>query len=100
MLGQNTDLEHRISISVDGKPIEIINVDLVEFSFGELVKMYPSESVKYEEGVFLVHLTQEETVSFGSSISVQVRVKFSNNNVVLTKAKTMPVNQALSKAVL
>lgn len=101
MLGQNTDLEHEITIKADGQLIDIEQVDLVEFSFGSLVKYYPTdENVRYDNGSFFVRLTQEETQNFENSVTVQVRVKFSNSDIPLSNKKVMPVNSSLSKAVL
>lgn len=101
MLGQNTNLEHEITIKADGQPIDIEQVELVEFSFGGLVKYYPTdENVRYDNGSFFVRLTQEETQNFESSVTVQVRVKFTNNDIPLSNKKIMPVNSSLSKAVL
>ena len=100
MLGQNTDLVHEATLTVDGKEIDISTVEVVEFSFGDLKKLYPSDSVSYENGVFLIHLTQEETQEFGSSITVQVRVKFNDGNIPLTRKKVLPVVESLSKEIL
>ena len=101
MLGQNTDLEHEITIKADGQLIDIEQVDLVEFSFGSLVKYYPTdENVRYDNGSFFVRLTQVETQNFENSVTVQVRVKFSNSDIPLSNKKVMPVNSSLSKAVL
>ena len=101
MLGQNTDLEHEITIKADGQLIDIEQVDLVEFSFGSLVKYYPTdENVRYDNGSFFVRLTQEETQNFENSVTVQVRVKFSNSDIPISNKKVMPVNSSLSKAVL
>lgn len=100
MIGQNTDLEHKITLKASGKPIDIGVVELVEFTFGDLVKIYPSESVRYDSGSFFIRLNQEETQGFGGSLPVQVRVKFSNGDIPLSKKKVYSVNEALSKAVL
>ena len=76
-------------------------VDLVEFSFGHLIKYYPTdENVRYDNGSFFVRLTQEETQNFENSVTVQVRVKFSNSDIPLSNKKIMPVNSSLSKAVM
>ena len=100
MLGQNTDLTHGITLTKDGLPINVEEVEMVEISFDDLIKKYPSSDVSYENGRFLVHLTQEETQQFDDAVSVQVRVKFNNGDVPLSKIKTMPVRQSLSKEVL
>jgi flagellar basal body L-ring protein FlgH len=75
-------------------------VDLVEFSFNDLIKLYPSESVQYDNETFYVHLTQEETQRFEGAVAVQLRVKFSNGNIPLSCKKTMRVNESLSKEVI
>jgi len=101
MLGQNTNLEHEITVKVGGEPLDMGQVDLVEFSFGNLVKYYPTdENVRYDNGSFFVRLTQEETQNFENSVTVQVRVKFSNSDIPLSNKKVMPVNSSLSKAVM
>ena len=100
MIGQNTNLTHEITLRVDGQPINISDVELVEFSFGELVKIYPSEEITYDNDKFYVRLTQEETQNFEDSLPVQVRVKFNNGDIPLSKKKVVPINESLSKAVL
>ena len=100
MIGQNTDLVHEIAVKVDGEPLDVSKVDLVEFSFDEMKKMYPSADVNFEGGSFFVHLTQEETQEFGDNVTVQIRVKFMNGNVVLSNRRTVPVNEALSKEII
>lgn len=100
MFGQNTDLEHEVTITVDGAPLDMTIVELVEFMFGDLRKVFPSDDVIYKSGKFYVHLTQEETQSFSGSLETQVRVKFTNGNVPLAKKKTVWVEEALSKEIL
>ena len=100
MLGQNTDLVHEVAVTVDGEPLDLSKVDLVEFSFDEMIKMYPSKDVSFDNGSFFVHLTQEETQAFGDNVTVQIRIKFMNGNIVLSNRRTVPVNEALSKEII
>lgn len=101
MLGQNTELNHEITIKVGGEPLNVNLVELVEFSFDDLIKYYPSD-VTYNRvtNSFFVRLTQEETQNFDSAVTVQVRVKFLNGDIPLSNKKTINVNSSLSKAVL
>ena len=101
MIGQNTDLEHEIRLKVGGQPLDITSVELVEFSFGDLLKYYPTDSsVRYDNGSFFVRLTQEETLDFDKVLTVQLRVKFNNGNIPLSARKTFQVEQSQSKEIL
>lgn len=103
MLGQNTELNHEITIKVGGEPLNVNLVELVEFSFDDLIKYYPtSPDVTYNRSTnsFFVKLTQEETQNFDSAVTVQIRVKFANGDIPLSNKKIIPVNSSLSKAVL
>lgn len=102
MLGQNTELNHEITIKVGGEPLNVNLVELVEFSFDDLIKYYPSSDVTYNRvtNSFFVRLTQEETQNFDSAVTVQIRVKFANGDIPLSNKKIIPVNSSLSKAVL
>lgn len=100
MFGQNTDLTHEIKVKVDGQPLNINGVELVEFSFNDLIKIYPSTSVQYENDSFYIRLTQEETQRFEGAVAVQVRVKFVDGSIPLSCKKTVLVNESLSKGVI
>jgi len=92
-----------ISITSDGEPLNIENVETVEIVIGNLTKKYPSQ-INYDdtENVFLFPVLQTETFGFkAGSTKLDVRVKFTNGNVVgLEKIQTISVPSALSGEVL
>lgn len=75
-----------VDIRLNDAPIDIIEVDEVEFMFGDgLRKLYPGD-VNYSatDKVFYLPLTQNETFAFpaNGSITLDIRVKFNGGNVI------------------
>lgn len=92
-----------ISITSDGEPLDIENVEIVEIALGNLIKKYPTEiSYDSEEEIFMFPVLQTETFAFRSGlIKMDVRVKFTNGTVIgLPQIQTIPVPSALSGEVL
>lgn len=102
-----------IPLTVDGDPIEIEEVQLVEFMFDNVRKIYGSYEengetktgdVTYDgdEHKFNVPLTQEETFSLMGEaiIEYQARVKFNDGSVNGTVIQEGFVQRSLSKEVL
>ena len=62
----------------NGKLLDIKNVLKVQFNIGNLTKTYDGtgKEVTYENGVFKVWLTEEETFNFDSKVKMDARVLF------------------------
>ena len=62
----------------NGKLLDIKNVLKVQFNIGNLTKTYDgiNEDVTYENGVFKVWLTEEETFNFDSKVKMDARILF------------------------
>jgi len=94
-----------VKVSIDDEPITESDLDMiesVEFMISEQIrKVYPDD-VAFDDTnkVFLVPVTQAETLGLedGEPIKVDVRVEFPNGDVVGTKTmKTINVVDALSE---
>lgn len=103
--GNTYNLE--IPITVDGNPIDINTVSIVEFMFDDIRKYYGTidgleGTVTYDGEKFIVPLTQEDTFHLNGeqSIKYQARVKFNNEEVQNTKIYTGYITDSLSKEVL
>lgn len=87
----------------DGSPLDLSQIELIEFMVGKLRKVYPDEVTTDEDGNFLFPLTQEETFQFKSAQqAVQIRVKFSGAEPVVigTSVEGVRVSDSISKVVL
>ena len=62
----------------NGGLLDIKNVLKVQFNIGNLTKTYDgiNEDVTYENGVFKVWLTEEETFNFDSKVKMDARILF------------------------
>ena len=62
----------------NGELLDIKNVLIVQFNIGNLTKTYDgiNEDVTYENGVFKVWLTEEETFNFDSKVKMDARILF------------------------
>lgn len=103
--GNTYNLE--IPITVDGDPIDINTVSIVEFMFDDIRKYYGTingleGTVTYDGEQFIVPLTQEDTFRLNGeqSIKYQARVKYTNEQVDSTKIYTGYITDCISKEVL
>lgn len=88
-----------IKLKMCGEDLSPRNVSRIEFTFGKVVKHYP-EDVSYDDGKFVVSLTQEDTFSLGGVTQYQTRVLFPDGSVKSTKVMRGNVSIAISKVVL
>lgn len=93
-----------VKITAQGAPVNIDDVEAVEFRVGDVRKVYPRE-VEYDagSGEFKVPLTQEDTLAFpeDDAVMFDVRVKFAGGAVVGTRRmKVIQTADALSGEVL
>ena len=93
-----------VSVSLNGEPLDVANVELIEFCIGHVRKTWPDEvSYDAEEGIFYVPITQEESFCFPADdvIEADVRVRFLGGGVIgAEKKRYVFVNDALSEAVI
>lgn len=82
-----------------GEAILLELIDTVEIVIGAITKTYPDE-ISFSDGKFLFPISQEESFSMRNITSVQVRIKFSNGDVVGTSLKSINVLESVSKEVL
>lgn len=71
-----------VKVNLNGAPVNIEDVELVEFVVGGYRKLYPDE-VSYADDYFYIPLTQQETFSWPANTAVMIdaRVKFIGGNV-------------------
>ena len=74
----------------DGKPLDINEIEKIVFQFENVKKTYltdgtSTDNIIYEDGVFRIYLTQDETGSFEDNIAYQTAVKFNNGDIRRTK---------------
>lgn len=89
----------------DGTNIDIDIVDIVEFMFQDIRKLYGSDGdVTYDniDKVFIISLSQEETFKLTEErrISYQARIKYKDGEVKATPIQYGYVSESLSKEVL
>lgn len=75
-------------VKINGEPLQIENVEKVVFQIGEIRKEYPNEDVKYERELFVVYLSQEDTLKLNKDIEYEVAIKFLDGQVIRSEPKT------------
>jgi len=73
--------------------IDIEGVAKAIFQFNDIEKVYTTEigetsEVRYENGKFIVPLSQEETLSLKKSVEYEMAIKFVDGNVKRSEVKT------------
>ena len=65
-------------VDENGKKLNIESVEKVQFNIDGLTKVYDkiSEDVTYENEIFKVWLTEDETFKFNKTIKVDARIMF------------------------
>lgn len=98
---QNSDLFYRFNIRIKSGAYNESDVVGVEFTLGDIQKIYPSGEVeKVGNGAYSIRFTQEETLGLTEGVvPTQARVKFSSGNVVPTNTIYADVKRTLSKKV-
>lgn len=91
-------------ITVDGAALTTTGVELVEFMFDDVRKIYggtSTDGVTFDTDHFVIPFTQEETFSFqNKTIKYQARVKFNTGVVKGTAIKSSNLFDTLSKEVI
>ena len=88
-----------IKLKMSGQELTPDNVSRIEFTFGKVVKHYPEEVV-YEDGRFILPLSQEDTFALGGQIKYQTRVLFVDGSVKASAVCSGTVSVSISKEVL
>ena len=82
---------------------DLTDINKIIFVFNDIKKTYKSDGtgdVKEEEGILIIPLTQEETLSLQKMVEIEVEVKFndgevSRSNIVETNALRTLLNEAI-----
>lgn len=88
-------------IETNGVPMDMTDVELIEFTVGKLSKNWPLQ-VNYDKdaAVFLFPVTEEETFKFKEYEKYQARIKYINGNVYGTPVNKINVNETLSRNII
>lgn len=93
-----------VTIQLNDAPVNVQNVEVIEFYIGGYRKLYPGDvTYSSEDGEFNVPITQEESLSWpeGESIVLDARVKFVGGTVQgIEKQIQIGVVDAVSEVVL
>ena len=83
--GNQFYLEFQIEDKQGGK-LDINAVKKVQFNINELTKTYDglNNEVTYEDGIFKIWLTEDETFNFSSNVKVDARILFKNDTIMGT----------------
>lgn len=98
---QGDEYSFCFKLEVDGNTMNLEDVELIEFTIGDLSKSWPLQ-INYDEEnkVFLFPVTQEETFMFNTIEKYQARIKYINGNVYGTPVNRINVNKTLSRNVI
>lgn len=89
-----------IKLIMRGVALSPEDVSLIEFTLGKIVKRYPDE-IFYENGSFVLPLSQKETFILDGVIQYQARVLFADGETVKsTRVMKGNVRASISKEVL
>ena len=80
-----------VRVLANGSPINIADVEAVEFRIGDVRKLYPGQATyDGESGEFMVPLTQEDTLAMpeDDAVMFDLRVKFAGGAVIGTQRMT------------
>ena len=105
ILTQGSTYKLNVPLTKDGTNIDIELVDIVEFMFQDIRKLYGSDGdVTYDNNnkVFVIPLSQKETfeLSQDTRISYQARIKYKTGEVKATPIQYGYISESLSKEVL
>lgn len=105
ILTQGSTYKLNVPLTKDGTNIDIELVDIVEFMFQDIRKLYGSDGdVTYDNDnkVFIIPLSQKETFQLNEEgrISYQARIKYKTGEVKATPIQYGYISESLSKKVL
>lgn len=102
-LRQGDTYELQVNLSVDGSPIQLNEIDRIEWTFGTVRKYYGENgTVTYtaESGLFIIPFLQGETFEMRDEIEYQVRIKFKDGTVRGSDIHKSEIKRSLSRVVL
>jgi hypothetical protein len=105
ILTQGSTYKLNVPLTKDGTNIDVELVDIVEFMFQDVRKLYGSDGdVTYDNDnkVFIIPLSQKETFQLTEEgrISYQARIKYKDGEVKATPIQYGYISESLSKKVL
>lgn len=105
ILTQGSTYKLNVPLTKDGTNIDIELVDIVEFMFQDVRKLYGYDGdVTYDNDnkVFIIPLSQKETFQLNEEgrISYQARIKYKDGEVKATPIQYGYISESLSKKVL
>lgn len=85
----------------DGTVLTPDDVSDVEIALGSLKKRYAKKELSFDEGAWVLPVTQNETLSLPSTyVKAQLRVKFPNGDVEGVFLGDIRLQESISKGVL
>lgn len=82
-------------------PLDLTDVELIEFTIGTLSKSYPLEVTYNDKNkTFLFPVTQAETFQFSEWENYQARIKYISGNVYGTPVNKININETLSQNII
>lgn len=85
-------------IEVNGNPIDLLNVEKIEFAIDAVSKTYPGE-VTYNKELdeFYFPVTVEESSGWSGYVDYQVRVTYVNENKLISPVQQLDVENSMFK---
>lgn len=103
LLAQGNTYRLPINIKIDNEQLTPENAKAVEVAFdcggSKIIKNFPDEIV-FEDGAFVLPLSQEDTFALNGRCRYQIRVLLFDGNVVGTDIMNGNVSESISKVVL
>lgn len=90
-------------LPITGTGFDLAEVEKIEFYIGGLIKSYPEEvtcDTTGDDPVFLLPVTQKETLLFSSEVQCQARVVFKGGDVIGAPMGSIDVIRSLTRTVL
>jgi hypothetical protein len=101
---QGNQFWYGIKLKNKGEYLDISTISKVIFTFEDIDKIYDelSESViyDYENNMFKIYLTQQDTQKLQGNVNIDVRVKFKNDEILGTSIHQKYIFDALNKEVI
>lgn len=85
-----------VEITELGVPVDIDNIEEVEFMFGPVTKKYPDDAT-FTDNKFYITFEEADTLQFGTHVVAQNKVRFVDGDTILTNKQLMLVNTILRK---
>ena len=96
--GNTYDIELQLEYE-DGTDVTNENAAVVEISLGNLIKRWPGDVV-YDDGKFIMPLSQEETFAMNGGLTLKARAKTLTGDVANGDVGVVIVGKSNSKVVL